>query len=231
MSRYFPHTPYAEDQPLARTILTVHVLMRAITTGTIIGLTTASVRHLVRRSPPLPPAPTAAAGGAAGGATGVGAAAGGAGAVPVAGAGARAGAATSATATATAAGAARVPLTRLLLPAAYRGTVWTIGLVGVGLVGRMWGREEIEWQDRSWRLLENEGQLECDDWTVGGMGVGAVAAAAAAGGGAAGQGLLKRAVGGMGVGSLVGMAGYMGWRYGVQGGKFPDKNGSERKVI
>lgn len=39
-------------------------------------------------------------------------------------------------------------------------------MVGVGLgiaatMGRMWGREEIEWQERSWRLLANKGQVEC----------------------------------------------------------------------
>lgn len=37
MSRYFPHTAYAEDQPLSRTILGVHVLTRAHTTGAAVG--------------------------------------------------------------------------------------------------------------------------------------------------------------------------------------------------
>ena len=31
--------------------------------------------------------------------------------------------------------------------------VWGMGLLALGLVGRMWGREEVEWKDRSWRLL------------------------------------------------------------------------------
>ncbi|VUC22667.1 unnamed protein product, partial [Clonostachys rosea] len=43
MSRFFPHPPYAEDQPLYHTILTTHVLTRGLTTGSIIGsLITAS---------------------------------------------------------------------------------------------------------------------------------------------------------------------------------------------
>ena len=42
----------------------------------------------------------------------------------------------------------------------------------VGLVARMWNREEIEWKDRAWRLLENKGQVEVDDWGVGGMALG-----------------------------------------------------------
>ena len=32
MSRFFPHTPYAEDQPLGHSILTVHVLTRGFPT-------------------------------------------------------------------------------------------------------------------------------------------------------------------------------------------------------
>jgi hypothetical protein len=81
----------------------------------------------------------------------------------------------------------------------------------------MRGREEIEWQDRSWRLLENEGQLETDDWTVVGAGAGAILGANVAGLGWRGP------VGGMGLGTVGGMLGYMAWRYGVNGGKFPKK--------
>jgi len=82
----------------------------------------------------------------------------------------------------------------------------------------MWGREEIEWQDRSWRLLHNQGQVECDDWTYGGMALGLAAVAAR------GRGLeLKSVVGVVGSGSILGMLGYLGWRYGVRGGKFDDE--------
>ncbi len=55
-----------------------------------------------------------------------------------------------------------------VLRSAGVGSLWGIGFLAVGLVGRMWGRTEIEWQDRSWRLLENRGQVETDDWTLGG---------------------------------------------------------------
>jgi hypothetical protein len=56
MSRYFPHTPYAEDQPLSRTILTTHVMTRALTTGTIIGSGIYTIQELLRafRSKPPP---------------------------------------------------------------------------------------------------------------------------------------------------------------------------------
>jgi hypothetical protein len=37
MSRFFPHTAYAEDQPLAHTILWTHVLTRGVTLGSLIG--------------------------------------------------------------------------------------------------------------------------------------------------------------------------------------------------
>jgi len=88
-----------------------------------------------------------------------------------------------------------------------------LGLFTVALPMRMLGREDIEWKDRSWRLLENKGQVECDNWTYAGMAAGAVAAAR---GGALGW---RGAVGKVGAGSVVGMLGYMGYRYGVKGGK------------
>ncbi|KAI0537780.1 hypothetical protein GGR58DRAFT_470254 [Xylaria digitata] len=165
MSRYFPHPAYAEDQPLARTILTTHVETRAITTGTIIGAGIIAAREAFRRL--------------------------------------RKGAAPSTPIT---------PRSQLYLRAAGRSTLWTVGIVSVGLIGRMWGREEIEWQDRSWRLMENEGQLETDDWTYGGMVAGLAATA-----------LLKRpvgwvtVVGSVGAGSVAGTLGYLGWRYGLHG--------------
>jgi hypothetical protein len=37
MSRLFPHTPHAEDQPLSKTILTTHVLTRGFQAGSLIG--------------------------------------------------------------------------------------------------------------------------------------------------------------------------------------------------
>ncbi|KAK4694664.1 hypothetical protein P7C71_g2951, partial [Lecanoromycetidae sp. Uapishka_2] len=55
------------------------------------------------------------------------------------------------------------------------GAVIGTGLLAIGLVARMWGREEIEWRDRSWRLLENKGQVEVDTWGVAGMTAGGAA--------------------------------------------------------
>lgn len=167
MSRYFPHTAYAEDQPLARTILTTHVLTRAVTTGTILGVTFSTLRQLIPslRRP----------------------------------------------------GGAFTPA-RLLGSAAV-GSAVTVALSSLALVGRMNGRDEIEWKDRSWRLMESLGQLETDDWTYAGMGVGGVAALVRGSALAAWKGV----VGGMGLGSVGGLLGYMTWRYGVNGGKFPEK--------
>jgi len=74
----------------------------------------------------------------------------------------------------------------------------------VGVTIRMWGREEIEWKDRAWRLCENEGQMGVDNWSLGGMGVGA----ASAGLGMRALGW-KGVVGGAALGSIVGTVGYM----------------------
>lgn len=83
----------------------------------------------------------------------------------------------------------------------------------------MRGKEEIEWQDRSWRLLENKGQVEVDDWTYGGMAAGLAVSVAR------GKSLGWRgAIGGVGAGSLLGMMGYMGWRHGIKGGKWDEKD-------
>ncbi|ATY59824.1 hypothetical protein A9K55_005841 [Cordyceps militaris] len=173
MSRYFPHTPYAEDQPLARTILTTHVATRAVTLGTLLGVATTSARTLVpalRRPPTAAPLP---------------------------------------------------PFSARLLRSCGGHVAVTLGVVGLGLVGRMWGREPIEWQDRSWRLLESKGQLETDDWTYGGMGA-AVLLLAVAAPSPATLGW-RGVVGAAGLGSVGGMMGYLGWRYGVNGGRFPEK--------
>jgi Protein of unknown function (DUF1757) len=169
MSRFFPHPPYAEDQSLSKTILTIHVLTRAVQAGSLlgsgVGLSLLTLRRFNVLSPRIPP----------------------------------------------------LPASLTILRSTGTGAVITFGLLSIGLPIRMWGREEIEWQDRSWRLRANKGQTECDDWTYGGM---AAAAAAVAW---KGKGLGWRgAVGGVGVGSVAGMFGYMGYRYGLKGGKFEE---------
>lgn len=96
----------------------------------------------------------------------------------------------------------------------------------MALLGRMQGRENIEWKDRSWRLLENEGQLETDDWTYIGMAVAPAVLVARKG-----PNLGWRSyVGAAGLGSVVGMVGYMAWRYGVNGGTFPVRKTEEKTI-
>lgn len=163
MSRFWPHTPFAEDQPYPHAILYTHVLTRAIQAGAVVGSASGAAWALLRRSRGITP-PTFAA---------------------------------------------------TILRSTGVGAVVGTGLLAVGLPMRMWGREEIEWKDRSWRLLENKGQVEVDDWTYGGMALGLVSAVAS---GRRNLGW-RGAVGRVGMGSVVGMLGYMGWRYGIHGGK------------
>ncbi|CAM1508205.1 Fc.00g050530.m01.CDS01 [Cosmosporella sp. VM-42] len=172
MSRFFPHTPYAEDQPLSKTILTTHVITRTITMSTIIASGITTTRQLI---PYFRPVTT-------------------------------------------------IPFPTRLLFSASTGTLIALGLGAAMTAGRMNGREEIEWQDRAWRLIENPGQVEVDDWTYIGMGAGAAMGAVRGGG-------WRAVTGGMGLGSVLGMVGYMGWRYGVNGGKFPEVKREEKVVL
>ncbi|KAJ0387747.1 hypothetical protein COL922a_001580 [Colletotrichum nupharicola] len=178
MSRYFPHTAYAEDQPLSHTILGVHVLTRGFTTGAIVGLGVVSAGSLYSRLR---------------------------------------GAAKSVTTTASPSAAAASTTLRKGLPRLLRktGTASAVGLglMSLALAGRMQGREDIEWRDRAWRLLENPGQLETDDWTYGGAAAGVVALGAWRLAGAKGVGGLRAAAGAAGLGSVAGTVGYMVWRY------------------
>lgn len=77
----------------------------------------------------------------------------------------------------------------------------------------MYGREEIEWKDRSWRLLGNRGQNECDVFMGSGMVLGLLASVK--------RGTEWR----VRVGSAVGVLGYLGWRYGVKGGVWDEEGG------
>lgn len=103
----------------------------------------------------------------------------------------------------------RRPLTApILLRSAGTGGIIGAGIVGVGLVARMWGREEIEWKDRSWRLRFNTGQVAIDTWgePAAALGVLLVASRGLAG---SAPGRWRGFVGGAGVGSLVGVVGCM----------------------
>ena len=105
----------------------------------------------------------------------------------------------------------------LLRSSGYGGAVG-VALMVVGLGARMWGREKIEWQDRSWRLLENKGQIECDTFSA----EGAVAGAGLVAWRTGMQAGWRMLLGGAGAGGLVGVVGYMGWRYGINGGQWGD---------
>jgi hypothetical protein len=109
----------------------------------------------------------------------------------------------------------RRPLTTpTLLRSAGTGGLIGAGIVSVGLVARMWGREEIEWKDRSWRIRYNTGQVAIDNWAEPGaaLGVLGVASRGLVGSGS-GMGVgFRGVVGGAGVGSLVGIVGCMAVR-------------------
>jgi hypothetical protein len=169
MSRFFPHPPYAEDQPLSKTILTTHVLTRAVQAGSLVGsgvgLSLLTLRRFNILSPRIPP----------------------------------------------------IPVYSTILRSTGTGAIVALGLLSIALPIRMWGREQIEWQDRSWRLRANKGQTECDDWTYGGMA--AATAAVAWKGKRMGW---RGAVGGVGIGSVLGLFGYMAYRYGLKSGKFEE---------
>jgi hypothetical protein len=92
-----------------------------------------------------------------------------------------------------------------------------------GLPFYMSGKTDIEWKDRSWRLLENEGQKEVDDWSSVGFVGGVIAAARSEAFRQATKGRLLKLIGGGALGDLLGVTGYMAWRYGVHGGKWPSK--------
>jgi hypothetical protein len=70
--------------------------------------------------------------------------------------------------------------------------------------GRMRGREEIEWQDRAWRILENKGEVRTDWAVLGGMGAGAFASFTAARRGIIPASAGTAMLGGAGAGSSIG---------------------------
>lgn len=100
-------------------------------------------------------------------------------------------------------------LTRTLLNSG-RGVVFG-AVAGVAMTwGRMRGREEIEWQDRSWRLLENKGEVDTDWETIGATGIGALAGVAAARRGVVPVSAAQGAIGGAGLGLASGVLFMMG---------------------
>jgi hypothetical protein len=88
--------------------------------------------------------------------------------------------------------------------------------MAIAVPGRMWGKEDIEWKDRSWRLLENKGQLEMDDWTYPAIAISAATAVVM-------KQAPRMALGTVGLGSVMGMLGSIAWRQAVKRNGGPDK--------
>lgn len=164
LTQLYPHPVYAEDQPSAYTILTIHCLHRGFTAGAILGLLAPAARsafNTALRRPTI---------------------------------------------------AAPLPWPTRLLSSTAVGSLGGIAFLAVAMTARMWGREEIEWKDRSWRLLANRTQNREDDWSVGGAALGAVGMAIMArrgGGFAAGVPMWAVLAGGAGAGSVVGTVGHV----------------------
>lgn len=164
LQRIFHHPTYAEDQPSAHTILTIHCLHRGFTAGAIIGSLVSFARSasstILRR-------PTSIV---------------------------------------------SLPWTTRLLSSAAIGSLSGTAFLAIGMTARMWGRDEIEWQDRSWRILANRGQNEEDGWSAGGIILGTLGMGIMARRGAgltAGLPMWKSMVGGAAGGSILGTVGHV----------------------
>ncbi|KAL7273523.1 hypothetical protein RUND412_003618 [Rhizina undulata] len=94
------------------------------------------------------------------------------------------------------------PLVSAVLRGSAKGSVVGTALAAVALAARMQGKEEIEWKDRSWRILANESQNRTDALCFGGIVVGAVFGVALK---PAGVSAISRVVGASALGSVGGM--------------------------
>ena len=70
----------------------------------------------------------------------------------------------------------RQPFAAAALGSTGYGALIGLGSMVVGLPIYMSGKTDIEWKDRSWRLLVNEGQKEVEDFGSVGFVVGVLAA-------------------------------------------------------
>ncbi|RPA99076.1 hypothetical protein L873DRAFT_1807293 [Choiromyces venosus 120613-1] len=98
--------------------------------------------------------------------------------------------------------ARKLPLISSVVRASGVGVVVATGIAAVALSGRMYGRQEVEWQDRSWRLLENKAQNRIDEWSASGALVGGVLGSVKKGLG------LRGIAGSAGIGSIAGIVGW-----------------------
>ncbi len=116
----------------------------------------------------------------------------------------------------------RKPWITLVAQTGY-GAIAGTALMIPGLPMYMYGKTEIEWKDRSWRLLAHPGQKEVDDFSSAGLIGGALVGLRSSTVRQAGRLGFVRLMGAAAVGDLAGIAGYMIYRYGVHGGKWPDE--------
>lgn len=109
----------------------------------------------------------------------------------------------------------QVPLSRHTIVAntiKSSGRALVIGSVAGAVMtwGRMRGKEEIEWQDRAWRIQENKGEVRTDWETFGLAGLSAVAAWGAVRKGAIPISAGNAILGGAGLGMATGVPYMMG---------------------
>lgn len=120
-----------------------------------------------------------------------------------------------------------------LLVHASRGGVAGFILSGVMLTAMMRGKEDIEWKDRAWLLLDSEGQCEFDKWVVAGGvigGLGAMTLGKGRTGASAAAAISKKPtiivkpleaiMGSICLGTASGAASCIAWRIGVHGSFF-----------
>ncbi|KAK5942645.1 hypothetical protein PMZ80_005210 [Knufia obscura] len=81
--------------------------------------------------------------------------------------------------------------------------------MAVMVPGYMSGKEHVEWQDRSWRLLNNQGQVAVDNWSLAGVLFGITSPLFVTQFRSSDMLSWRMLVGRAGVGSLAGVAGCM----------------------
>ena len=107
-----------------------------------------------------------------------------------------------------------MPFGQTIVASMGTGSLIGTGLMVVALPAQMHGRADIEWKDRSYRLLHNRYQEQTDDWTMAGTTLGLAAGLA--------QGAMKDPkawrliAGSSAVGSLAGLTAMMLYRLAVQ---------------
>jgi hypothetical protein len=188
-------TEYPEEMPWSHAILNTHVAYRGFQTGAFLAIPISGARYLYQARRQRQAAVTATT------------------TTPAS--------RVSATTAAAANAAARPVYARLLVRTAGYAAPGFALLSALGVTGMMIGREEIEWQDRAWRLRGNPYQREVDVWSMAGMGV-ATVGLVLRGPGAVG---VVGGVGALALANAAAVTALMGWRQvgGSAAGKADEK--------